>query len=81
MHFLKSHHVLVRMVKACINQQGGVCSLELHRLAKELTIWSSTNQQSVHEKHVPGILNREADLQCRGNPLNGEWKMQSLLYR
>ncbi|KAL2095325.1 hypothetical protein ACEWY4_010044 [Coilia grayii] len=75
----KDQHVLVKTdnttVVAYINRQGGTRSLKLHRLAKKLLLWCSTRFLSVRATHVPGVLNRGADLLSRGNPLYGDWTL------
>lgn len=77
--FIKGQHVLVKTdtatVIAYISWQGGTCSLQLHQLARRLIVWSKTRLLSLSVTHVPGILNRGADLLSRGNPLCGEWKL------
>lgn len=77
--FLQGRHVLVKTdnttVVAYINRQGGTRSLQLHRLARKLILWSSTKLLSLRATHVPGVLNRGADLLSRGNPLYGEWAL------
>lgn len=79
-HFIphiQGQHVLVKTdnatVVAYINRQGGTRSLRLHKLAQKLILWSSTRLLSLRATHVPGALNRGADLLSRGNPLYGEW--------
>ena len=77
--FIRGRHVLVKTdnstVVAYINRQGGTRSLQLHQLAKELIVWCDISLLSIRATHVPGILNRGADLLSRGNPLYGEWKL------
>ncbi|KAI7792053.1 reverse transcriptase/ribonuclease H/putative methyltransferase, partial [Triplophysa rosa] len=77
--FIKSQHVLVKTdnttVVAYICRQGGTRSLQLHQLAERLIVWADTRLLSLRATHVPGILNRGADLLSRGNPLYGEWKL------
>ena len=77
--FLQGRHVLVKTdnttVVAYINRQGGTRSLKLHKLAREIITWSSTRLLSLRATHVPGVLNRGADLLSRGNPLYGEWSL------
>ena len=78
MTFLQGQHVLVKTnttVVAYINRQGGTRSLQLHKLARKLIMWSSTRLLSLRATHVPGVLNRGADLLSRGNPLYGEWTL------
>lgn len=62
-------------VVAYINRQGGTCSLQLRKLAREIILWGSTRLLSIWATHTPGVLNRWADLLSRGNPLYGEWKL------
>ncbi|KAI7811506.1 reverse transcriptase/ribonuclease H/putative methyltransferase [Triplophysa rosa] len=77
--FIKSQHVLVKThnttVVAYINRQVGTRSLQLHQLAERLIVWADTRLLSLRATHVPGILNRGADLLSRGNHLYGEWKL------
>ncbi|XP_075948231.1 uncharacterized protein LOC142950206 [Anarhichas minor] len=77
--FLQGRHVLVKTdnttVVAYINRQGGTRSLQLHRVARKIIVWSSTRLLSLRATHVPGVLNRGADLLSRGNPLYGEWTL------
>lgn len=81
-HFLprlQGHHVLVRCdnttAVAHINRQGGMRSSKLHALAHQLLVWSRQHFLSLRATHVPGVLNRGADLLSRGNPLYGEWRL------
>ncbi|XP_041864797.1 uncharacterized protein LOC121654646 [Melanotaenia boesemani] len=83
-HFLpllRGQHVLVRTdnttVVAYINRQGGLRSRHLHTLAHRLVIWSSSRLLSLRATHVPGILNRGADLLSRGHPRYKDWKLHS----
>lgn len=81
-HFLprlQGHHVLVRCdnttAVAYINRQGGVRSSKLHALAYKLLVWSRRVFLSLRATHVPGLLNRGADLLSRGNPIYGDWRL------
>ncbi|XP_051994281.1 uncharacterized protein LOC127652201 [Xyrauchen texanus] len=81
-HFLprlQGHHVLVRCdnttAVAHINRQGGMRSPKLHALAHRLLVWSRRHFLSLRATHVPGVLNRGADLLSRGNPLYGDWRL------
>ncbi|KAL0187988.1 hypothetical protein M9458_015087 [Cirrhinus mrigala] len=73
------HHVLVRCdnttAVAHINRQGWMRSFKLHALAHKLLVWSRRHFLSLRVTHVPGILNRGADVLSRGNPLYGEWRL------
>ncbi|KAI5103666.1 hypothetical protein C0J45_7247 [Silurus meridionalis] len=88
-HFLprlQGHHVLVRCdnttAVAHINRQGGMCSSKLSALAHKLLVWSTRHFLLLRATHVPGVLNRGADLLSRGNPLYGGWHLhpQILIY-
>lgn len=81
-HFLprlQGHHVLVRCdnttAVAHIHRQGWMRSSKLHALAHKLLVWSRQHFLSLRATHVPGVLNRGADLLSRGNPLYGEWRL------
>nr|XP_054606384.1 uncharacterized protein LOC129166858 [Nothobranchius furzeri] len=77
--FLSGHHVLVRTdnttTVAYINHQGGLRSMRLHTLARRLILWCSRHLLSIRATHVPGVLNRGADLLSRGTPLYGDWSL------
>ncbi|XP_038158400.1 uncharacterized protein LOC119794765 [Cyprinodon tularosa] len=79
--FIRGHHVLVRTdnttVVAYINRQGGLRSHQLHTLAHRLIVWTSSRLLSLRAIHVPGVMNRGADLLSRGNPRYREWKLHS----
>ncbi len=74
---LRGYHMLVRCDNttaiAHINRQGGMRSSKLHALAHKLLVWSRWHFLSLLATHVPGILNRGADLLSRGNPLYVDW--------
>jgi len=79
--FLQGYHILVRTdnttVVAYINRQAhtrGTHSLQLHRLAHRLLMWSDPHHLSVR---VPGILNTGVELLARGTPLYGEWRLHT----
>ncbi|XP_029968087.1 uncharacterized protein LOC115403361 [Salarias fasciatus] len=80
---LRGHHVLVRTdnttTVAYINRHGGLRSRQLHMLARRLILWSSVRLRSLRATHVPGALNRGADLLSRGAPLYGEWMLHPAL--
>ncbi len=48
-------------------------SSKLHALVHKLLVWSRWHFLSLLATHVPGILNRGADLLSRGNPLYVDW--------
>ncbi len=74
-------HVLVRAdnttAVAYINREGGTRSVKLHRLAQSLLLWSSKHLLSLRTAHIPGTLKSGVDLLSRGNPLYGEWRLNS----
>ncbi|GAA6106201.1 uncharacterized protein LOC113086839, partial [Tachysurus ichikawai] len=79
------HHVLVRCdnrtAVAHINRQGSMRSSKLHALAHKLLVWSTRHFLSLWATHIPGFLNRGADLLSRGNPLYGEWRLHPQIVR
>lgn len=77
--YLKRQHVLVRSdnttVVAYVNHQGGLRSRLLHEMARELLLWAHTHLMSLRAAHVPGILNRAADMLSRDGPREGDWRL------
>ncbi len=63
---LKGHHVLIRSdnvsVVSYINHQGGLSSKRLFTLVKHLLEWAQCNLRTLKAVHIPGILNRGADM-------------------
>lgn len=83
-HFLpliRGQHVLVRTdnttVVAYVNKQGGLRSHQLHTLAHRLIVWACSHLLSLRATHIPGVLNRGADLLSRGSPRYRDWKLNS----
>ncbi|KAK7933481.1 hypothetical protein WMY93_004377 [Mugilogobius chulae] len=83
-HFLpliKGQHVLVRTdnttVVAYINKQGGLRSHQLHALSHSLILWADSHLLSLRATHVPGIMNRGADLLSRGIPRYKDWMLHN----
>ncbi|KAL1270896.1 hypothetical protein QQF64_029912 [Cirrhinus molitorella] len=76
---LRHKHVLVRTdntaTVAYINHQGGLRSRRLSQLACHLLLWSQTRLKSLRAVHVPGELNRAADVLSRQLTLPGEWRL------
>ncbi|XP_028430855.1 uncharacterized protein LOC114553714 [Perca flavescens] len=72
-------HVVVQTdnvtAAAFINRQGGVRSARLLEIARSLLLWSHSHLLSLRAVHIPGILNRAADLMLRGGPSHNEWKL------
>ncbi len=73
---LKGHHVLVRSdsmtVVSYINHQGGLTLKRLFGMVKCLLEWAHLNLRSLRAAHVPGILNRGADMLSPVSSLDGE---------
>lgn len=81
-HFLPlltHHHVLVRTdntaVVSYINRQGGLRSLRLHRIARDILFWAHAHLKSLRTTHVPGVLNVSADRLSRASLSNQEWRI------
>ena len=59
-------HVLVRTDNTSalcyVNKQGGLPSLKLNRLARDLTLWCDPRLASIRASHIPGLQNSGADL-------------------
>ena len=72
-------HVLIRTDNTTalfyVNKQGGLSSLPLDRLARELTVWCVSRLKSIRAVHVPGLLNGGADLLSRGGPRYEDWSL------
>ncbi len=85
-HFLpdlRDHHVLVRTdntaVVSYINQQGGLRSHPLYRLAHQILVWSQGKLLSLRalRVYIPGNFNVGADIPSRQGPLPGEWMLHN----
>ena len=76
---LKSHHVLVRSdsmtVVSYINHQGGLSSTRLFRLTSRLLEWTQSNLGSLRAVHLPGKLNKGADMLSRSGVSSEEWRL------
>ncbi|KAK7930355.1 hypothetical protein WMY93_006750 [Mugilogobius chulae] len=74
-------HVLVRTdnttVVAYINKQGGLRSHQLHALSHSQILWADSHLLSLRATHVPGIMNRGADLFSRGIPCYKDWMLHN----
>ena len=72
-------HILVRTdnttAVSYIDRQGGLRSLTLHVLARELILWCDSRLLSVIASHVPGLWNRGADLLSREHCHYAEWAL------
>ncbi|KAL0199390.1 hypothetical protein M9458_007930, partial [Cirrhinus mrigala] len=76
---LRGEHVLVRTdnmaMVAYINHQGGLRSRRMSQLARHLLLWSLKWLKSLRAVHIPGELNRAADVLSRQHTLPGEWRL------
>ena len=76
---LEQRHVLIRTdntsVVSYINRQGGVHSKALFRQAESLLLWADRFFLSVRAAHIPGVLNRGADMLSRSGIPQGEWRL------
>ena len=76
---LERQHVLIRTdntsVVSYINRQGGVHSRALFKQAASLLLWADRHFLSIRAAHIPGILNRGADMLSRNGIPQGEWRL------
>lgn len=76
---LERQHVLVRTdnttVVSYINRQGGIHSKALFEQAASLLLWADRHLLSIRAAHIPGILNRGADMLSRNGLPSGEWRL------
>lgn len=79
LHKVKGRHVLIRTdnttVMAYINQQGGLWSPSLHRVARDLLLWAHENLLSLRAVNLPGMTNWAVHLLSRGIPSCSEWRL------
>ncbi len=79
---IRGHHVLIRSdsraVVSYINHQGGLISKWLCMLANDLLVWVQNNLRSLKAMHVPGKMNRGADMLSRNNVSSEEWTLHPL---
>ncbi len=72
-------HVLVRTDNTAavsyINRLGGTRSHRMSQLARHLLLWSHTQFKSQRTVHIPGKLNRVADVLSRQLTFPGEWRL------
>ncbi len=75
---LLGKHVLVRTDNTAavsyINRMGGIRSRRMSQFARHLLLWSHTRLKSLRAVHIPGELNRAADVLSRQltSPENGD---------
>ncbi len=72
-------HVLVRTDNTAavsyINRLGGIRSHRMSQLARHLLLWSHMQFKSLRAVHIPGQLNRAADVLSRQLTFPGEWRL------
>ncbi len=76
---LERQHVLIRTdntsVVSYINRQGGIRSKALCEQATILLLWADSRLLSIRATHIPGLLNRGADMLSRRRIPQGEWRL------
>ncbi len=76
---LERQHVLIRTdntsVVSYINHQGGIHSKALCEQAAILLLWADSRLLSIRATHIPGLLNRGADMLSRRRIPQGEWRL------
>ncbi len=58
-----------------INRQGGIRSKVLCEQAAILLLWADSRLLSIRATHIPGLLNRGADMLSRRRIPQGEWRL------
>ncbi len=64
-------------VVSYINQQGGLRSHPLYRLAHQILVWSQGKLLSLRAVYIPGHLNVGADILSRQGPRPREWMLHA----
>ncbi len=76
---LLGKHVLVRTDNTAavsyINRLGGIRSHRMSQLARYLLLWIHTQFKPLHAVHIPGRLNRAANVLSRQLTSPGEWRL------
>ena len=73
---LRDRHVLVQhSAVSYINYQGGLCSRNLNRIARQIFLWAQEKFLSLRAVYISGHLNVGADLLFRQKLPIGEWKL------
>ncbi len=82
---LEQQHVLIRTdntsVVSYIIHQGGIRSRALCKQATNLLLWVDCRLLSIRAVHIPGLLNRGADMLSRKGIPQGEWRLHPELVR
>ena len=65
---------------AYINNQGGT-KQGCNRITREIWLWCYRNDNWISAKHLPGVLNVEADVQSRSIHDNTEWQLHPGLFQ
>ncbi len=76
---LERQHVLIRTdntsLVSYINRQGGIRSKALCEQAAILLLWADSRLLSIRATHIPGLLNRGADMLSRRRIPQGGWRL------
>ncbi len=62
-------------VVSYINHQGGIRSKPLYEQAADLLLWADSIFLSSRAAHIPGLLNRGADMLSRRGITQREWRL------
>jgi hypothetical protein len=69
-------------VVAVLNRQGSICSWSLQRIAFSLFRFLQATNLEVRAAHIPGILNKGADILSRPNQIFAtEWALNKSVFR
>ncbi len=82
-HFASSQESTVRgqHCGSYINRLGGIRSHRMSQLARHLLLWSHTQFKSLCAVHIPGNLNRAADVLSRQFTFPGVWRLHPEMIR
>ncbi len=62
-------------VVSYINHQGGIRYRALCKQATDILLWAGCHLLSIRAMHIPGLLNRGADMLSRKGIPQGEWRL------
>lgn len=68
-------HMDNKVAAAYINHQGGVHSVQLLNVARELLSLDCTLLRSIKGVYIPGVLNRGEDIKSRRDPQDKDWSL------
>ena len=82
---VKGKHVKVLTDNTCavayIKNMGGSHSEQCNSVARKIWIWCKENNVWLTVAHIPGILNKEADLKSRKFNDDTEWKLEPKIFQ